>query len=166
MEKVFLRIAGGEEGLAQSRLGREIAEMLQAEADDEAQRELDKVVFSEATCCGCTRFAWRHMCLYLFAWNCILETHLFLGAWFIPDRFDWCIWTDRHGKEIIEEKSKGHLRRCGKHDYWLKAFTMFYYSPMGLLVVLNFIFWTWCLCAPCALWCLRAPSRTGAVAPA
>ena len=54
MEKVFLRIAGGEEGLAQSRLGREIAEMLQAEADDEAQRELDAVVFSEATCCGCT----------------------------------------------------------------------------------------------------------------
>ena len=49
MEKVFLRIAGGEEGLAQSRLGREIAEMLQAEADDEAQRELDAVVFSEAT---------------------------------------------------------------------------------------------------------------------
>ena len=55
MEKVFLRIAGGEEGLAQSRLGREIAEMLQAEADDEAQRELDAVVFSEATCCGCHR---------------------------------------------------------------------------------------------------------------
>mgnify|MGYP003309445260 CR=1 FL=1 len=38
MEKVFLRIAGGEEGLAQSRLGREIAEMLQAEAADDAQK--------------------------------------------------------------------------------------------------------------------------------
>ena len=52
MEKVFLRIAGGDEGLAQSRLGREIAEMLQAEADDEAQKELDAVLFSEATCLG------------------------------------------------------------------------------------------------------------------
>ena len=62
MEKVFLRIAGGEEGLAQSRLGREIAEMLQAEADDDAQKELDKEVFSEATCCGSTRFAWDNLC--------------------------------------------------------------------------------------------------------
>ena len=38
MEKVFLRIVGGGDGLAQSRLGREIAEMLQAEADDDAQK--------------------------------------------------------------------------------------------------------------------------------
>ena len=56
MEKVFLRIAGGEEGLAQSRLGREIAEMLQAEADDDAQKELDAVVCVEINqCVGCTR---------------------------------------------------------------------------------------------------------------
>ena len=53
MEKVFLRIAGGEEGLAQSRLGREIAEMLQAGPATRRREELDAVVFSEATCCGC-----------------------------------------------------------------------------------------------------------------
>ena len=59
------------------------------------------------------------------------------------------------------------MRRCGEHEYWLKAGTMFYYSPLGLLVVMELMFWTWCLCAPCALWCLRAPSRAGgAVAPA
>jgi hypothetical protein len=43
---------------------------------------------------------------------------------------------------------------------------MFYYSPMGLLVVLSLMGCTWMICAPCALWCLRAPNRTGAVAPA
>ena len=132
MEKVFLRIAGGEEGLAQSRLGREIAEMLQAEADDDAQKELDKVVFSEATCCGCTRFAWRHLCLYGFAltgfpcWPGFLGFLWHVGAWISPDWFGRCVWVDDHGKETIEEKSKGHLRRCGRHEYWLKAATMFY----------------------------------------
>ena len=119
MEKVFLRIAGGEEGLAQSRLGREIAEMLQAEADDEAQKELDAVVFSEATCCGCTRFAWRHLCLHSFAWYCILGCLWHVGAWVSPDRFDWCVWWSH-------DDSKGRLRRCGRHEYWLKAATMFY----------------------------------------
>ena len=42
----------------------------------------------------------------------------------------------------------------------------FYYSPMGLLVVGYLMFFTICPSVPCALWCLRAPSRTGAVAPA
>ena len=159
MEKVFLRIAGGEEGLAQSRLGREIAEMLQAEADDEAQKELDKVVFSEATCCGCTRFAWRHLCLHSFAWYCILGCLWHVGAWVSPDRFDWCVWWSH-------DDSKGRLRRCGRHEYWLKAATMFYYAPMGLLWTFCLFAFNWFILVPCALWCLRAPSRTGAVAPA
>ena len=72
MEKVFLRIAGGEEGLAQSRLGRESGEMLQAEADDAAQRELDAVVFSEATCCGCNKYAWKATCIYHFCGSGIM----------------------------------------------------------------------------------------------
>ena len=118
MEKVFLRIAGGEEGLAQSRLGREIAEMLQAEADDDAQKELDKVVFSEATCCGCTRFAWDNLCFHSFAWF-FFFTGLYLVGIVVTSRFDECVWWGHH-------ESKGHLRRCGRHEYWLKAPTMFY----------------------------------------
>ena len=213
MEKVFLRIAGGEEGLAQSRLGREIAEMLQAEADDEAQKELDAVVFSEATCCGCTRFAWDNLCFHSFAWF-FFFTGLWMVGTLVTQRFDTCVWWEHH-------ESKGHLRRCGRHDYWFKAPTMFYsvwkstsasgapdnsslrhfpamtrpswlghragvasmtrrprtrrkklishrfyYSPMGLLMEGHLMFFTLCPCVPCALWCLRAPSRTGAVAPA
>ena len=98
--------------------------MLQAEADDDAQRELDKVVFSEATCCGCTRFAWRHLCLYSFAWGCIFGPLWHMGAWVAPDYFDWCVWwAGDRGHRPSKER---HLRRCGRHEYWLKAATMFY----------------------------------------
>ena len=116
MEKVFLRIAGGEEGLAQSRLGREIAEMLQAEADDEAQRELDAVVFSEATCCGCTRFAWLHLGLYTLFWYGILCFFWWMGA-YAQDRFEWCLWSHRG------RGSKGSLKRCARREFWIKAGT-------------------------------------------
>ena len=133
--------------------------MLQAEADDDAQRELDKVVFSEATCCGCTRFAWDNLCFYSFAWFFFFTGLWLVGTAVVTARFDWCVWWDYDGK-------KRQLRRCGRHEYWLKAATMFYYSPMGLLVVLSLMGCTWMICAPCALWCLRAPGRTGAVAPA
>ena len=37
---------------------------------------------------------------------------------------------------------------------------MFYYSPLGLLVVMELMFWTWTPLRPCA-WCARAPSRAG-----
>jgi hypothetical protein len=116
MEKVFLRIAGGEEGLAQSRLGREIAEMLQAEADDEAQRELDKVVFSEATCCGCTRFAWLHLGLYTLFWHGVLTFFWMMGN-YAQDRFEWCLWSHNN-------RSKGSLKRCARREFWIKAGTM------------------------------------------
>ena len=117
------------------------------------------VVFSEATCCGCTRFAWRQLCLYGFFWGCILWALYLLGAWVAPDRFDWCVWWG-------DPEKKRHLRRCGKHEYWLKAATMFYYSPMSLFVVMSLMQCMWMVLVPCALWCLRAPSHTGAVAPA
>ena len=61
------------------------------------------------------------------------------------------------------------MRRCGEHDeaVVLMAGTMFYYSPLGIIMVASLMGCTWFFCAPCALWCLRAPSRTGgAVAPA
>ena len=43
---------------------------------------------------------------------------------------------------------------------------MVYYAPMGLLWTFCLFAFTWFILVPCALWCLRAPSRTGAVAPA
>ena len=132
--------------------------MLQAEADDEAQRELDAVVFSEATCCGCTRFAWLHLGLYTLVWYGILCFFWWMGA-YAQDRFEWCLWSHNN-------RSKGSLKRCARREFWIKAGTMFYYAPLGIIVVGSLLSITWCLCAPCALWCLRAPSRSGAVAPA
>ena len=93
--------------------------MLQAEADDDAQKELDKVVFSEATCCGCTRFAWDNLCFYSFAWFFFFTGLWLVGTAVVTARFDWCVWWDYDGK-------KRQLRRCGRHEYWLKAPTMFY----------------------------------------
>ena len=44
----------------------------------------------------------------------------------------------------------------------------FYWSDWGLSVAWGLMFVTWCVCAPCALWCLRTPARGdgGFVAPA
>merc|ERR1712091_601788 len=62
---------------------------------------------------------WRHRCRHSFAWYCILGCLWHVGAWVSPDRFDWCVWWSH-------DDSKGRLRRCGRHEYWLKAGTMFY----------------------------------------
>ena len=45
----------------------------------------------------------------------------------------------------------------------------FYWSDWGLTVACGLMVVTWCVCAPCALWCLRVPARGdggGSVAPA
>ena len=44
----------------------------------------------------------------------------------------------------------------------------FYWSDWGLYVACALMTVTWCVCAPCALWCLRTPARGdgGSVAPA
>ena len=162
MEKVFLRIVGGGDGLAQSRLGREVAAMLQAEADDDAQRELDKVVFSEATCCGCTRFACFPLCLWNFWWLFLLNGLLIAGRRENPI-YD-CV--DRTPGEPNE---KFDFRKCGEKEYYYKAMVSFYYAPVSLALVVQFLFWP--VIAPgfcCAMFCLRP--RTGwtgssAVAP-
>ena len=160
MEKVFLRIAGGEEGLAQSRLGREIAEMLQAEADDEAQRELDAVVFSEATCLGCNKYAWKATCIYHFCGSGIMGLLL---------------WAGLHANEMARHCSRinrQHWRdpNCEEtpQGLWLRVLTGFYYAPHALEFFFYLMGCTWFWCAGCALWCLRAPASNpgGSVAPA
>ena len=159
MEKVFLRIAGGEEGLAQSRLGREIAEMLQAEADDEAQRELDAVVFSEATCLGCHRYAWVVGCRYQFGCYLVLGSLLYCANVAKSSRNDPRPLLNGWDREGWEMSWDVELVRWGVFFYW---------SDWGLTVACGLMFVTWCVCAPCALWCLRMPARGdgGSVAPA
>ena len=118
------------------------------------------MVFSEATCCGCTRFAWRHLCLHNFAWYCFLWLLWWMGIW-AELKGESCVWNHIY--------SGASMRRCREHDeaVVLMAGTMFYYSPLGIIMVASLMGCTWFFCAPCALWCLRAPSRTGgAVAPA
>ena len=160
MEKVFLRIAGGEEGLAQSRLGREIAEMLQAEADDEAQRELDAVVFSEATCCGCNKYAWKATCIYHFCGSGIMGLLL---------------WAGLHANEMARHCSRINRQywrdpNCEEtpQGLWLRVLMGFYYAPHALEFFFYLMGFTWFWCAGCALWCLRTPASNpgGAVAPA
>ena len=153
MEKVFLRIAGGEEGLAQSRLGREIAEMLQAEADDEAQRELDAVVFSEATCCGCTRYAWDVGCEYQFGCWLLLTIFLMCGQLAMQFRNDA---TPLHNGWDRESTGYVILHWC----------VPFYWSNWGLGFATGLMGVTSALTG-CAFWCLRTPARgDGSVAPA
>ena len=154
MEKVFLRIAGGEEGLAQSRLGREIAEMLQAEADDDAQKELDNVVFSEATCCGCTRFACFPLCLWNFWWVFILNMLL------ITNRMENPIYECIDGPPGNTREKEFDLTKCGKKNYFRKVMVSFYYAPVSLTLLTRFLFSPvvapgFCL----AMFCLRP--RTG-----
>ena len=157
MEKVFLRIAGGEEGLAQSRLGREIAEMLQAEADDEAQRELDAEVFSEARCCGCTKYAWAIGCRYQFG------CYLVLGA------LSLCANDAKRRRN--DPRALHHARGPVTRTTWdielIQWGVFFYWSDWGLGVAWGLMGVTWAVTG-CALWCLRTPARGdgGSVAPA
>ena len=99
-----------------------------------------------------------NLCFHSFAWF-FFFTGLWMVGTLVTQRFDTCVWWEHH-------ETKGHLRRCGRHEYWLKAATMFYYSPMSLFVVMSLMQCMWMVLVPHALWCLRAPSRTGAVAPA
>ena len=157
MEKVFLRITGGEEGLAQSQLGREIAEMLEAEADDEAQKELDAVLFTEATCLGCNKYAWKATCFYHFC-----------GSGFLVLLY----WAGAHADGMARHCSRDGWRwdhNCnGEQGLWLRILMGFYYSPWGLGFFFYLMCFTWFWCAGCALWCLRTPASNpgGLVAPA
>ena len=143
--------------------------MLQAEADDEAQKELDKVVFSEATCLGCNKYAWAVVCRYQFGCYLLLGTLLncaiFAKAWRNDPR---PLYENDHGP-------KTSVRRWGDPDPetfnevdLVQWGVFFYWSDWGLYVACALMTVTWCVCAPCALWCLRTPARGdgGSVAPA
>ena len=133
MEKVFLRIVGGGDGLAQSRLGREVAAMLQAEADDDAQRELDKVVFSEATCCGCTRFACFPLCLWNFWWVFVLTGLLLEGR--LENPIYECIDGPPGNTREKNLTSRSAARRTIGTMFWVS----FYYAPVSLTLVTRFL---------------------------
>ena len=68
-----------------------------------------------------------------------------------------------------EPNEKFDFRKCGEKDYYYKAMVSFYYAPVSLALVIQFLFWP--VIAPgfcCAMFCLRP--RTGwtgssAVAP-
>ena len=111
------------------------------------------VVFSEATCCGCTRFACFPLCLWNFWWVFILNMLL------ITNRMENPIYECVDGPPG-EMRENWDFTKCGKKDYWHMFWVSFYYAPVSLTLVIQFLFWPvvapgFCL----AMFCLRP--RTG-----
>ena len=79
------------------------------------------VVFSEATCCGCTRFACFPLCLWNFWWVFILNMLL------ITNRMENPIYECIDGPPGNTREKEFDLTKCGKKNYFRKVMVSFYY---------------------------------------
>ena len=112
------------------------------------------VVFSEATCCGCTRFACFPLCLWNFWWVFILNMLL------ITNRMENPIYECIDGPQGNMREKEFDFTKCGKKNYFRKVMVSFYYAPVSLTLLTRFLFSPvvapgFCL----AMFCLRP--RTG-----